>query len=131
MSNPTDTNQASEDELRRYHLSGCAKYETLRGIYPNDRRLTGSPCSCGIETLIRTEKLKLLAEVRERVIGENNSEDSKRFDSDTGACDGCDWFIEDGSDVCPCVLKNRLREVQRTELTKLEAELWKGGLTNG
>ena len=56
-------NQASEDELQRYHLSGCAKYETLRGIYPNDRRLTGDPCSCGIETLIRTEKLKLLDEV--------------------------------------------------------------------
>ena len=60
------TNQASEDELRRYHLSGCAKYETLRGIYPNDRRLTGNPCSCGIEALIRIEKLKLLAEVREQ-----------------------------------------------------------------
>ena len=70
MSN-TDTNQASEDELQRYHLSSCAKYETLRGIYPNDRRLTGDPCSCGIESLIRTEKLKLLAEVRERVVGED------------------------------------------------------------
>ena len=62
MNNTTDTNQASEDELQRYHLSGCAKYETLRGIYPNDRRLTGDPCSCGIEALIRTEKLKLLDE---------------------------------------------------------------------
>ena len=59
-------NRASEDELQRYHLRSCAKYETLRGIYPNDRRLTGDPCSCGIETLIRTEKLKLLAEVREQ-----------------------------------------------------------------
>ena len=68
MNNPTDTNQASEDELQRYHLSSCAKYETLRGIYPNDRRLTGDPCSCGIESLIRNEKLKLLAEVRERAI---------------------------------------------------------------
>ena len=65
MNNTTDTNQASEDELQRYHLSGCAKYETLRGIYPNDRRLTGGPCSCGIESLIRTEKLKLLAELEE------------------------------------------------------------------
>ena len=63
MTNTTDTNQASEDELQRYHLSSCAKYETLRGIYPNDRRLTGDPCSCGIEALIRTEKLKLLAEI--------------------------------------------------------------------
>ena len=112
----TDTNQASEDRL--IELATKFDMDEYGTVNENGGYLIGE-----VRKLIRTEKLKLLAEVKERVIGENNSEDSKRFDSDTGACDGCDWFIEDGSDVCPCVLKNRLREVQRTELTKLEAEL--------
>lgn len=50
-----DTSQQPADEgawLQRYHLSACAKYETLRGIYPNDRRLTGRACSCGLEAKI-------------------------------------------------------------------------------
>ena len=102
MSKP-DTNQASEDELQRYHLSGCAKYETLRGIYPNDRRPTGNPCSCGIETLIRTEKLKLLAEVRERVVGEDLPLNTT---PDTGQR-----------------IYNKVKANERTALTKLEAEL--------
>lgn len=102
------SNQASEDELQRYHLSGCAKYETLRGIYPNDRRPTGNPCSCGIETLIRTEKLKLLAEVRERVVGEYETEYSN-LDGDAG------YWEKHG--------RNGMREKQIANLTKLEAEL--------
>lgn len=42
----------AEGELERYHLAHCAKYESLRGIYPNDRRATGKPCSCGFEATI-------------------------------------------------------------------------------
>ena len=102
----TDNSQASEDELQRYHLRSCAKYETLRGIYPNDRRLTGDPCSCGIETIIRTEKLKLLAEVRERVVG-----------NIVCTC-GCNF-----GDGCLCLDKSELRTQQHDLLAKLEAEL--------
>ena len=42
----TDNTQAG---VERYHPSYCDKYEVLRGIYPNDRRLTGKDCSCGFE----------------------------------------------------------------------------------
>ena len=104
----TDTNQDSEDELQRYHLSGCAKYETLRGIYPNDRRLTGNPCSCGIETILRAEKLKLLAEVRERVVGESD------YQPGNPAPD----LVEHNR-----LVRDGLRFEQRAALTKLEAEL--------
>lgn len=59
-----------DDELRekveRYHASYCDKFEVLRGIYPNDRRLTGKECSCGydnaIEALIK-EQVRL-AEIK-------------------------------------------------------------------
>lgn len=43
---------STNDELRSmeyYHPSYCDKYEALRGIYPNNRRDTGKPCSCGFE----------------------------------------------------------------------------------
>ena len=55
MSNPTDTNQASEDELKAIAL------------WSQDRESK----EAALEALIRTEKLKLLAEVRERVVGED------------------------------------------------------------
>lgn len=96
----TQPNQASEDELRRYHLSNCAKYETLRGIYPNDRRPTGDPCTCGIESLIRTEKLKLLAEVREEAFS-----------------GGLSFELDDGQIVIE--VETDLKSIT----TKLEAEL--------
>lgn len=47
---PKDDSQL--DELRKFHPTYCDKYEVLRGIYPNDRRETGKPCSCGFEALI-------------------------------------------------------------------------------
>jgi hypothetical protein len=52
------------------------------------------------ETIIRTEKLKLLAEVRERVVGEDQPD------------------IGDSSHE-----RNILRREEREALTKLEAEL--------
>lgn len=66
----------------------------------------------------------LLAELKERgvmeeIIGENVPTESDRFDDETGACSGCDWFIEDGSDVCPCVLANDLKDAQRNRLATL------------
>lgn len=41
-----------EKEIEKYHPSTCDRYEILRGIYPNDRRQTGKPCSCGFEQAI-------------------------------------------------------------------------------
>jgi hypothetical protein len=58
-----------------------------------------------IQGLIRNEKLKLLAEVRERVVGENEPE----FNTPKP---------ELGN-----MARNRLREAQTDLLTKLEAEL--------
>ena len=73
MNNPTDTNQASEDILT---------YGVDRGIPGGDSTalsikkgstlvaFTGDEAVAIID-LIRTEKLKLLAEIRERVVGED------------------------------------------------------------
>lgn len=52
-----DTNQASEEEQTK------AIYEAMQIPYLSERH-------DAIKDLIRTEKLKLLAEVRERVVGE-------------------------------------------------------------
>ena len=83
MNNPTDTNQASEDEIRetieRLLRFNCPDGCDGNGSYPE----TGSdgeweqgqcqwcfeygmPARDAIQSIIRTEKLKLLAEVRER-----------------------------------------------------------------
>ena len=84
----TDTNQASEDELRekieRILRFNCPDGCDGNGSYPEmsaDGEWEqgqcqwcfeyGMPARDAIQSLIRTEKLKLLAEVRERVIGEN------------------------------------------------------------
>lgn len=82
----TDTNQASEDELREmfktfvdsgYHACYCP-------------RSVDNGCECAIkdeyvdkvmaaiQALIRNEKLKLLAEVRERVVGSRDDEERYR-----------------------------------------------------
>lgn len=58
-----------------------------------------------INAIIRTEKLKLLAEVRERVVGENEPE-----------------FNTPKPEVGN-MARNRLREAQTDLLAKLEAEL--------
>ena len=65
----------------------------------------GMPARAAIQSLIRTEKLKLLAEVRGRVVGENEPE----FNTPKP---------EIGN-----MARNRLREAQADLLTKLEAEL--------
>ena len=101
----SDTNQASEEELE-FIVSG------YRDINGNKFAQVTAKCKCGrggwvrlekhpdVQSLIRNEKLKLLAEVRERVVGEDQPD------------------IGDSSHE-----RNILRREGREELAKLEAEL--------
>ena len=59
MTNPTDTNQASEDELRAEILT---EFKQVHKLAPADYT---ENCTNIVMSIIRTEKLKLLAEVRE------------------------------------------------------------------
>ena len=59
------TNQASEDELRAEVLT---EFKQVHRLAPADYT---ENCTNIVMSLIRTEKLKLLAEVRERVVGED------------------------------------------------------------
>lgn len=121
-------NQASEDELKvLLESNGWKFYEELNGfrkeskytipMFSTDQQTNYDELSAGnyyelkqvIQSAIRTEKLKLLAEVRERVVG-------------------VDYIFQD--DAFPTVEEqvrqaslNRMLERQRTKLTKLEAEL--------
>ena len=63
MSEPTDTNQASEDELS-LEIDDYIDDIRYNNEVPFDERLESAKKS--IKHLIRTEKLKLLAAVRER-----------------------------------------------------------------
>jgi len=114
MSKPTDTNQASEDESKkpseRKRLFDRLIF--MFGWKGETRRTKANKTMKAIdqytESLIRTEKLKLLAEVRERVVGEYETEYSN-LDGDAG------YWEKHG--------RNGMREKQIAELTKLEAEL--------
>ena len=113
MSKP-DTNQASEEELE-FIVSG------YRDINGNKFAQVTAECKCGrggwvrlekhpdVQSLIRNEKLKLLAEVRERVVGE---------DADVDAAYKIGF--DNGQDA---TAHNELRVSQRATLNKLEAEL--------
>lgn len=68
-----------------------------------------STAKTAIQSIIRTEKLKLLAEVREQVIGKDCSDEVSG-----GSC-----FDQ----IYANTIKNELKDEQRTALTKLEAEL--------
>ena len=107
MSNPTDTNQASEDELQREleRLYKCVVYDLIDDV--DRKELWIKEVGVVVKRLIRTEKLKLLAEVRERVVGDN--EDTQKWE---------DPIDRQVADEC-----NQLRAEMRTILTKLEAEL--------
>lgn len=80
-----------------------------------------------IQSLIRTEKLKLLAEVRERVVGEDEKlvipdypktdEEGEPLYSKRAAKEGRKQV------TARYHTRKELRNDQRTELTKLEAEL--------
>jgi len=107
--NPTDTNQASE-ELRKSveqcfiknNMCDCGGEHNALNIDETEYFDVESVVD-DVISLIRTEKLKLLAEVRERVIGE----DDDLFGDAYGIYEA----------------QNHLKDEQRESLTKLEAEL--------
>lgn len=115
MSNPTDTNQASEDDdivLRRILFKWAEKFngmgepnEGQDGWFITYDKYMDS-FTKEVRSIIRTEKLKLLAEVRERVVGE----DEPHYDSDR--------ITQNAQRQ-----RNLLRAEQMSNLTKLEAEL--------
>ena len=98
MTEPTDTNQANEDELRDKILT---EFKQVHKLAPADYT---ENCTNVVMSIIRTEKLKLLAEVRERVVGEDTTYEGHTMN----------WAVEH---------HNHLRAEQREQLTKLEAEL--------
>ena len=114
MTNPTDTNQTSEDRLSEIFrnlsvLRPSPKSQTELAEYNR----TTDDARTSIQALIRTEKLKLLAEVRERVVGRNQPL-PKRGDVSP------DIHVEVTHRVEG---RNALRAEQLANLTKLEAEL--------
>ena len=108
MTEPTDTNQANEDELRDKIQT---EFKQVHKLAPADYT---ENCTNVVMSIIRTEKLKLLSEVRERVVGE----DETRIPADggpfTNTTDKPNHYI---------TLRNANRADQRAALTKLEAEL--------
>ena len=101
----TDTNQASEDELREQLADKLEWYSRYRERGQDDDM---DRAFDDILALIRTEKLKLLAEVSERVVGEND------YQPGNPAPD----LVEHNQ-----LVRDGLRFEQRVELNKLEAEL--------
>ena len=105
------SNQASEDEIRESIDTLLERWRnilTYKGDGNGDEYYQ-SDVTDDIQEIIRTEKLKLLAEVRERVIGEN--ETATITDPDNP------FYGEPYESTMAD--KNELREV----LAKLEAEL--------
>lgn len=113
MTEPTDTNQASEDELDNildniFWLGYKFAIDKLDKT-PNEYLAETIEA---IAAIIRTEKLKLLAEVRERVI-EQAKPDKRKANS---------W--QQGIEVAAYEDAVRVYEYKMNEqLTKLEAEL--------
>lgn len=112
----TDTNQASEDKPINQHLVCLWQLqdieETIADASPEElvdlhSKLVAlsTDITEAVQSAIRTEKLKLLAEVRERVVG------SLEPQNENG-------LLPDRVDR-----RNQLRTEQLEVLTKLEAEL--------
>ena len=97
----TDTNQASEDLEAKINTIIFARFYDI----PDKQRST---IVKNLSKLIRNEKLKLLAEVRERVVGEDD------YQPGNPAPD----LVEHNQ-----LVRDGLRFEQRIALTKLEAEL--------
>lgn len=112
MNNTTDTNQASEDELTLEKLLKflCGE-EPISGRWFGEK-YEGEPAFWWrpeLKRLIRTEKLKLLAEVRERVVGSRDDEEKY---SDLSKYKQRKVIIE---------YEQRVKQL--AEINKLEAEL--------
>ena len=110
----TDTNQASEDIL--IELATKFDMDEYGTVNENGGYLIGE-----VRKLIRTEKLKLLAEVRERVVGESFKPSG--FDERHSRQEGDNGHITHYETKKDAETINQHQEYQRTELTKLEAEL--------
>ena len=103
------TNQASEDKLRG---KITAIFADSIGDVVDD--------TDDVLAIIRTEKLKLLAEVRERVVGEVVTETwYNKYLIEPGNEYERKFLIEEA----PVRYQNKLKKEQLTKLTKLEAEL--------
>jgi len=96
------TNQASEDVVDSI-LSTLGIVDRKSGNRPGQIQV--------VKQIIRTEKLKLLAEVRERVVGEDKPLQGKYRASGLMSYDMTNHY------------ENSLRAEQRAVLTQLEAEL--------
>ncbi len=101
MSSPTDTNQASEDELRAEILT---EFKQVHRLAPADYT---ENCTNVVMSIIRNEKLKLLSAVRERVVGEDEVSKAR----------------PDKLRQSPPWQRNQLRNDQRIALTAIEGEL--------
>ena len=102
-----DTNQASEDELRAEILT---EFKQVHRLAPVDYT---ENCTNVVMSIIRTEKLKLLAEVRERVVGEHKPKTRGLTQNPNNAAY---WTKASQAEF-------DLIEEQLAELDKLEAEL--------
>ena len=106
----TDTNQASEETIHEI-FEGLARYNCnafTKDTLPNE--IPPYVAKVRALSLIRAEKLKLLAEVREQVVGEDESPESI---PPTMSAEYHNYVHA----------QNKLRDEQRYSLTKLEAEL--------
>ena len=125
MSNPTDTNQASEKELDTFMEQLGFFWDSYQSDWRNNGRKQFSrdyDDSISMDLAeqllahIRTEKLKLLAAVRERVVGTKDLKLSDIY--------GNDWRNNYGyTEVQVRDAANHLQRKQLNSLTKLEAEL--------
>ncbi len=119
MNDNLDTNQASEGELRAIierYIDRAAVLAKQDGTSFNNKHLLKLDMATAIETIIRTEKLKLLAEVRKRVVGEKDKYNDT-YEPDAKRREYKVWQNR------VYVSRNELRNEQQTELAKLEAEL--------
>ncbi len=127
----TDTNQASEDELRAEILT---EFKQVHKLAPADYT---ENCTNVVMSIIRTEKLKLLAEVRERVVGEGELVDAeilkKLYDkaysngyNDRGYENSYNSHdYRSAEEIAPVIAKIRGGyEKKLAALDKLEAELY-------
>ncbi len=109
MTEPTDTNQASEDidDILFEAIESAGSY--IHKLTATEADYIQEQAKEAILAIIRNEKLKLLAEVRELVIGEDLPPDVA---TDSGIGYSRQQFAI-----------NMGKAGQRRELTKLEAEL--------
>ena len=120
------TNQASEDEIRDLlRIIDIESGDEPYSYWIDDNSI--EKATAAIQAYIRTEKLKLLAEVRERVVGEDEKlviPDYPKTD-DEGEPLYSKRAAKEGRKQVTARYHTRkeLRNDQRTELTKLEAEL--------